>query len=239
MCQRVELPGGGVAIVCGIRERRGSVRFAIPTGRQLSSAISRLAKRAVVCRSLATSRCVRRARARSDRIAITVPITRSMPFAKQSSIRNPPSISIKPAIDTSVRERAADVGRDLLVQNAEKQNDADVARRRRDADFAFRRLSESKSVFAREQGSRRARERQKAGAKNSVLGHSCRFKQTRVLFCDNEHGIGDELIPSSRIFKANSFVTRRRLGRLRKKAKELGWGRHEGGDYCPECMETM
>ncbi len=65
------------------------------------------------------------------------------------------------------------------------------------------------------------------------------IQTTRVLFCDNEHGIGERTYPELSDLQSDSFVNAPAPGRLRKKAKELGWGRHEGGDYCPECMETM
>jgi hypothetical protein len=29
------------------------------------------------------------------------------------------------------------------------------------------------------------------------------------------------------------------VGALRKAAKAVGWGRVNGGDYCPGCMESM
>lgn len=69
-------------------------------------------------------------------------------------------------------------------------------------------------------------------------------RKSQILFCDNEHGTGDVCFPDvsvlsgfgvQQLFIAGSTSARG----LRKAAKEKGWGRVNGGDYCPECMESM
>lgn len=63
-----------------------------------------------------------------------------------------------------------------------------------------------------------------------------------ILFCDNEHGTGDVCFPD--IDNMDSYQVKQALIRgvnsrvLRAEAKAAGWGRVNGGDYCPACMET-
>jgi len=62
------------------------------------------------------------------------------------------------------------------------------------------------------------------------------------LFCDNEHGFGDVTFPSLNDMDTYAIVQEigreRTIGQLRKEAKQAGWGRVNGGDYCPACMES-
>ena len=66
------------------------------------------------------------------------------------------------------------------------------------------------------------------------------IRTARLIFCDNEHGTGDVTFPS---LDQDFVQTRQQLvdgltvGQLRKLAKKEGWGRIDGGDYCPACME--
>ena len=63
---------------------------------------------------------------------------------------------------------------------------------------------------------------------------------TKVIFCDNEHGTGDVTFPDLSKLEPEDFQPPAlRAAILRKKAKAEGWGRVQGGDYCPGCMESM
>lgn len=68
------------------------------------------------------------------------------------------------------------------------------------------------------------------------------INNARIMFCDNEHGTGDVCFPD--IDKMDSFDVKQVLIKgntakeLRKEAKQAGWGRINGGDYCPACMES-
>jgi hypothetical protein len=66
----------------------------------------------------------------------------------------------------------------------------------------------------------------------------------RVIFCENEHGTGDVCFPDigtmddykvKQVFIEGHATIRG----LRKEAKAAGWGRVNGGDFCPACMESM
>lgn len=63
-----------------------------------------------------------------------------------------------------------------------------------------------------------------------------------LLFCDNEHGNGEVTFPDVGIMTVgdiqSELVKERPLKQLRKDAKLAGWGRINGGDYCPACMES-
>jgi len=69
------------------------------------------------------------------------------------------------------------------------------------------------------------------------------IRKCQILFCDNEHGIGDVSFPDidgmqsyevKQLFVNGNSTVRQ----LRKDAKQAGWGRVSGGDYCPACMES-
>lgn len=64
-----------------------------------------------------------------------------------------------------------------------------------------------------------------------------------LLFCDNDHGTGDVTFPDVRALDAydlqQEFIKGNSVGELRKAAKAQGWGRVNGADYCPGCMESM
>jgi len=68
------------------------------------------------------------------------------------------------------------------------------------------------------------------------------INNARILFCDNEHGTGDVCFPD--IDNMDSFQVKQVLIQgntakmLRAEAKKAGWGRCNGGDYCPACMES-
>jgi hypothetical protein len=61
-----------------------------------------------------------------------------------------------------------------------------------------------------------------------------------MLFCDNEHGMGDVTYPD--LFLPieqlrQFFIEPPTVVQLRREAKKAGWSRHAGGDYCPQCTE--
>ena len=64
-----------------------------------------------------------------------------------------------------------------------------------------------------------------------------------LLFCDNEHGTGDVTFPDVSTMHIDDIeqelIKDRPISVLRKAAKQAGWGRVNGGDYCPSCMESM
>lgn len=63
-----------------------------------------------------------------------------------------------------------------------------------------------------------------------------------ILFCDNEHGTGDVCFPdldSMDAFEIKQvFIKSNTVKLLRAEGKKVGWGRINGGDYCPACMES-
>lgn len=64
-----------------------------------------------------------------------------------------------------------------------------------------------------------------------------------ILFCDNEHGTGDVMFPNIATLAGFELSEHLSAGwtaaEVRRKAKEAGWGRLGGVDYCPECMEAQ
>lgn len=69
------------------------------------------------------------------------------------------------------------------------------------------------------------------------------IRKCQLIFCDNEHGVGDVTFPDMDSMDTNgivqAFIQADSVGALRKAAKAAGWGRVNGGDYCPGCMESM
>jgi hypothetical protein len=64
------------------------------------------------------------------------------------------------------------------------------------------------------------------------------------IFCENEHGTGDVCFPDvgstvSEDDLKQLIITQHTVGSIRRLAKQQGWGRVNGGDYCPHCMESM
>jgi hypothetical protein len=68
------------------------------------------------------------------------------------------------------------------------------------------------------------------------------IRKCQILFCGNEHGIGDVTFPDVDMMDGHSvkqiFLEAHTVGTLRKAAKAEGWGRINGEDYCPACMES-
>lgn len=60
----------------------------------------------------------------------------------------------------------------------------------------------------------------------------------KVLFCDNEHGTGDVIFPENFSQELREdMIQPRTAPQLRKAAKNVGWSRVGGVDYCPSCTE--
>jgi len=64
-------------------------------------------------------------------------------------------------------------------------------------------------------------------------------RAVRIIFCDNEHGTGDQTFPEIAALTSQDFVEPKSLLVLRREAKKAGWSRHAGGDYCPSCTESL
>lgn len=69
------------------------------------------------------------------------------------------------------------------------------------------------------------------------------IRKAQILFCDNEHGTGDVSFPDLTLLSGFEFqqalIEGNSVGAVRRAAKAQGWGRVNGGDYCPNCMESM
>lgn len=69
------------------------------------------------------------------------------------------------------------------------------------------------------------------------------IRKGQLLFCDNEHGNGDVTFPDIATLSTfeiqQKFIEPDTIRSLRKEARKAGWGRVNGGDYCPYCMENM
>lgn len=69
------------------------------------------------------------------------------------------------------------------------------------------------------------------------------IQKAQLLYCDNEHGTGDVVFPDLTTMDGYDirqvFIEGNNVRSLRAAAKKLGWGRVNGGDYCPGCMATM
>ena len=60
----------------------------------------------------------------------------------------------------------------------------------------------------------------------------------KVLFCDNEHGTGDIIFPENFSQELrDDMIQSRNASQLRKGAKDAGWSRVDGADYCASCTE--
>jgi hypothetical protein len=61
----------------------------------------------------------------------------------------------------------------------------------------------------------------------------------KVLFCDNEHGTGDQMFPANFSQELqDDMLQSRTAAQLRKDAKKAGWSRSGGVDYCDSCTES-
>ena len=69
------------------------------------------------------------------------------------------------------------------------------------------------------------------------------IRKCQVVFCDNEHGTGDVCFPDLTGFDRSEIqqvlIDGADVRAVRRAAVAQGWGRVNGGDYCPACMESM
>jgi len=70
------------------------------------------------------------------------------------------------------------------------------------------------------------------------------IQKCQILFCDNEHGVGGNVsFPDVKALDGydleQEFIKQTTIRSLRQAAKQAGWGRVNGGDYCPGCMASM
>lgn len=63
-----------------------------------------------------------------------------------------------------------------------------------------------------------------------------------VIFCANEHGLGDVTFPDLEAMSLHElvqrFVNSPTEAQTRREAKAAGWRRVNGEDYCPQCVEN-
>lgn len=69
------------------------------------------------------------------------------------------------------------------------------------------------------------------------------IRNCKIIFCENEHGTGDVCFPDVTALDGREiqqeFIQGNTVRTLRQAAKQNGWGRVNGGDYCPACMDSM
>ncbi len=65
------------------------------------------------------------------------------------------------------------------------------------------------------------------------------IRSTKVIFCDEEHGIGDVTFPAFCDLDVVDFIRTPTVSALRREARKAGWRRIKGSDYCAECVELM
>ena len=69
------------------------------------------------------------------------------------------------------------------------------------------------------------------------------IRTLKVIFCDEDHGHGEVTFPdfdrSTDEIVKDLIDGPTEVKLLRKAAKQIGWGRVNGGDYCPGCTEGM
>jgi hypothetical protein len=73
---------------------------------------------------------------------------------------------------------------------------------------------------------------------NAILDHEGgrMIRTIKVLFCEDEHGMGDRTFPDLMDLDTRMFVDGvLTAAQLRKLAKEHGWTRSGGADYCNIC----
>jgi hypothetical protein len=61
------------------------------------------------------------------------------------------------------------------------------------------------------------------------------IRSAKVLFCDNEHGLGEVTFPEVNRLDEQALINPLSVRELRRRAKAEGWTRHNKADYCPSC----
>ena len=65
------------------------------------------------------------------------------------------------------------------------------------------------------------------------------IRTVKVIFCENEHGVGEVMFPALGDLDAQTLIDNTETAAtLRKKAKAAGWTRVNGADYCPGCSDV-
>lgn len=64
------------------------------------------------------------------------------------------------------------------------------------------------------------------------------IRTSRILFCDQEHGTGEQTFPSLRDLSEQDFIRDLTAKQLRAEAKKAGWSHVDGHDYCGMCTES-
>lgn len=64
------------------------------------------------------------------------------------------------------------------------------------------------------------------------------IRTTSVIFCDEEHGIGEVTFPPIDELAASDFVLPRSAKMLRDDARAAGWTFTRRGAWCPQCSHT-
>lgn len=64
-----------------------------------------------------------------------------------------------------------------------------------------------------------------------------------LIACENEHGNGEKIFPNIDAMDAHKICelaqSQLNVADVRRKARAVGWGRVNGGDFCPGCTEGM
>ena len=62
------------------------------------------------------------------------------------------------------------------------------------------------------------------------------IRTIKVIFCEEEHGTGDRTFPDLMDLDTRMFIDGApTAAQLRKMAREHGWTRSGGADYCNQC----
>lgn len=64
------------------------------------------------------------------------------------------------------------------------------------------------------------------------------IRSIMVIFCDNDHGTGEQTYPDVDRIAASDFVAPRGRKQLREDAKRAGWTFPRGLAFCPLCSQT-
>jgi len=66
------------------------------------------------------------------------------------------------------------------------------------------------------------------------------IRTIKVIFCEEDHGTGDRTFPDLMDLDSRMFIDGApTAAELRKLAKQHGWTRHQGADYCDSCSAAM
>jgi hypothetical protein len=60
----------------------------------------------------------------------------------------------------------------------------------------------------------------------------------KVLFCDEDHGIGEQTFPHIDDLDEGAFILPLSVKQLRRAAEAAGWRRRGGMDLCDRCVDA-